>query len=346
MGDSEAAIVSVQQVFGSSMKLPEETEVIADSTDTAADQQQADVEGFYRKEYKLQKKSVTLKQDREAKTAQGFPFMKLPPEVRNMVYKEVLEDTSIINLIALGDTKKVREVRGKPALLRYDPEMPPVTPYSQGQSDRLMLLRASKAIHDEAYPVYYGRNTFFCRGFSALRGFLGTLKPEYRRSIRSLSFYVWGDPAAKSIRLLQGCVSLQYLHIDCTTVRLWDDLKSDSVIPGYNELLKLRGIRSLQIRRPVKAGFYRLGGQPYRTIRPADTHAYWEEIIEELQVLKQPRSEAMVRRQDWKDFPLENTKRTVYGRANVQTRSERAIADQDRGKEYFQNDGWTDRVEE
>ncbi|KAI4216450.1 MAG: hypothetical protein LQ349_009101 [Xanthoria aureola] len=333
MADPETDIVSAQQAISSSTKPPEETGIIADSADDAADQRQADVKMFYRKEYKLQSKSVTLKQDREAKTAQGFPFMKLPPEVRNMIYKEVLEDTSIINLIALGDTKKVREVRGKPVLLRYDPEMPPVTPYSQGQFDPLLLLRASKAIHDEAYPVYYGRNTFFCRGLAALRGFLGRLKREYRRSIRSLGFDMWGDPAAKSIRLLQGCVSLQDLHIDCRGVRLWDNLRSDSVLPGYNELLKLRGIRSLQILRPVKDDIYRLGSQTYRIILPADTHEYWEEIIEDLQVLKQPRSEAMVRRQDWKDFPLENTKRTVYGKANVQTRSERAIADQDRGKE-------------
>ena len=333
MSDPGTAIVSVQQVFGSSMKLLAETGVIADSADVAADQQQADVEGFYRKEYKLQTKSVILKQDREAKTAQGFPFMKLPPEVRNMIYREFLEDTSIINLIALGDPKKVREVSGKPVLSRYDPGMPPVIPYSQGQFDPLLLLRASKAIHDEAYPVYYGRNTFFCRGFAALRGFLGRLKREYRRNIRTLGFDMWGNPAAKSIRLLQGCASLQYLHIDCRGVRLWDNLRSDSVLPGYTELLKLRGIRSLQILRPVKNDIYRLGSQTYRILRPADTDAYWEQIIEDLQVLQQPRSEAMVRRQDCKDFPLENTKRTVYGKANVQTRSERAIADQDRGKE-------------
>ncbi|KAI4099401.1 MAG: hypothetical protein LQ339_005993 [Xanthoria mediterranea] len=317
MGDPETAIVSVKQVFGSSMKLLEETGVIADRTDVAADQQQADVEVLHGNEYKFYSKSVPLEQDREAKTAQGFPFMKLPPELRNMVYKEVLANPGIIDVGELSDCYPRSS-------------LPQIETWGDPPGNTCQLLRASKAIHDEAYPVYFGRNIFACWSFPALRGFLGRLKREYRRSIRSISFDFWGNFAAKTIRLLQGCISLQYLHIDFTRVRLLWDTPTSASVPGLNELMKIRGIRSLHISRRPNYTTHRLGT---RTIGPAEIDAYWGKVIEDLQVLEQPRSEAMVRRQDWKEFPLENTKRTVYGRANVQTRSERAIADQDRGKE-------------
>ena len=317
MSDPGTAIVSVQQAISSSMKPPEETGVIANSTDAAADQQQADVEVLHVNEYKFYSKSVPLEQDREAKTAQGFPFMKLPPELRNMVYKEVLANPDIIIIDELSDCYP-------------GSSLPRIETWNDPPGNTCQLLRASKAIHDEAYPVYFGRNTFACWNFPALRGFLGRLKREYRRSIRSISFAFWGSFPAKTIRLLQGCVSLQYLHIDFTTVRLLWDTPTTVIIPGLNELMKIRGIRSLEISRRPNYTTYLVRT---RFIGPAEIDEYWGKVIDDLQVLKQPRSEAMVRRQDWKDFPMENTKRTVYGRANVQTRSERAIADQDRGKE-------------
>ncbi|KAI4249581.1 MAG: hypothetical protein L6R42_008923 [Xanthoria sp. 1 TBL-2021] len=260
---------------------------------------------------------VIHKYDRPAKTAQGFPFMELPPEVRNMVYKEVLKAPWIIDIDAWWNSYPRCSL---PQLVTED--------YSPGESCR--LLRVSKAIHNEAYPVYFGCNTFSCNGFRALRGFLSKLKREYSRSIRSPTFEFWGESPAKAIRLLQGCVSLQYLQIDFTIKTLFEyrSRKSDSLtLPGFNDLIKIRGIRRLRINRPKIE---------------TNKDAYWETIldkfdfesfIEGLQVLKRPRSEAMVRRQDRKDFPPEKAKRTVYGKANVKTRSERAIADGDKGED-------------
>lgn len=58
----------------------------------------------------------------------------------------------------------------------------------------------------------------------------------------------------------------------------------------------------------------------------------WQELLEALQVLKQPYSEAAIRRQDKKDYPPEKAKRTVFGRANVVTRAETRLASESETK--------------
>lgn len=228
MNDSEAAIGSAQQVISSSMKQLEETGVIADITAVAADQQHADLQMIHHKGYKVLGSSVTLKHDRPAKTAEVFPFMKLPPEVRNMIYKEVLVASKDIHMQVAWYSYPRSAYDG----LRTMNHSPRRT---------CRLLRISKAVYYEAFPIYFGCNTFYCDGVEALGEFLSKLKKEYRRNIRSLSFHFVGNSPAKSIRLLQGCVSLKSLEIGVTLRMLSDHglRKPESLkwLPGLNDLM-------------------------------------------------------------------------------------------------------------
>ncbi|KAL9011494.1 MAG: hypothetical protein Q9180_009188 [Flavoplaca navasiana] len=90
-------------------------------------------------------------------------------------------------------------------------------------------------------------------------------------------------------------------------------------LPGLGDLLKVRGIQELDIIVP--------SALPHSRYYSFNDEMSPESFIKDLQVLKLPRSAASLRRQDEKDFPPEKARRTVFGKANVMTRSEKAMID-------------------
>ncbi|KAL8959580.1 MAG: hypothetical protein Q9193_003585 [Seirophora villosa] len=211
-----------------------------------------------------------------------FPFMKLPSEIRVMIYKEVLVAPSEVAVhyrswwilhTTIEDHAGDEEFHS-PALT-------------------CRIFRVSKTIYAEAMPIYFGCNTFAFVSLDIL-SVLNKLKPDFRRSIRSLSINFWGLTPAKTIR----CWKNEFLPL----------LKAH----GVNDLLKLRGIEELKVEN---ASHYAM----------EDFIKGWEAFVGALQVLKQPRNAVTLRRQDRKDYPPEKAKRTVFGKTNVTTRSERVL---------------------
>ncbi|KAL8669760.1 MAG: hypothetical protein Q9168_005665 [Polycauliona sp. 1 TL-2023] len=250
--------------------------------------------------------------DRPSREAAYFPFMKLSGELRNKVYEELLVVPNAISLTAWEGP--------------FTPNRLHLSNNSlQAQRPSCAILQVSKLIHSEAFPILYGCNTFHCNSVEALNLLLSK-KTEYRRSIRSLSFETSGFAPARSIKLLHGCTSLQTLKIHLSLDLVFDDygLRSPHAIrrlPGLSDLLKLRGIREVEVVEP--ANLHPIYFAALR--RRVDPDA----LTQQLQVLKRPKSAAMVRRQDDKDYPPEKAKRTVFGKANVKTRSERALEDKE-----------------
>ncbi|KAL8989966.1 MAG: hypothetical protein Q9169_008239 [Polycauliona sp. 2 TL-2023] len=243
---------------------------------------------------------TTVQHDQSSKAAGVFPFMKLSPELRNMVYKEVLVEPKDV-LLTVGH--------------EYDP--PHVLAFNPPQPSG--LLQVSKQIYNEASPIYYRGNTFDCHSVGALHAFLSKLSIENRRSIRSLSFGFFGYAPAKSMKLLQGCTSLKSLKVVIPHYMMNDYGREmpDGLrdLPGLRDFLKIRGIQELDASRAPNCNYWE--------------HMDPEALIEELQVVKLPKTAAMIGRQDLKDYPPERAKRTVYGKANVKTRSERALEDKE-----------------
>ncbi|KAL8650467.1 MAG: hypothetical protein Q9210_003808 [Variospora velana] len=240
----------------------------------------------------------------ESLPVKPFPFMKLPPEIRVMVYKEVLVAPSEVAVHYRVWWILHTTIEDRAGDDEY--HSPALT---------CRIFRASKTLYAEAMPIYFGCNTFSFASLDVL-SLLDKLKPDYRRNIRSMSINFWGYTPAKSVKLLQGCISLRrlVLRVGYRTIRCW---KNESFLPllksqGVNDLLKLRGIEELKVENANHSAMQ-------------DIIKGWTPFVEGLQVLKQPRKAITLRRQDKKDYPPAKAKRTVFGKTNVKTRSERLL---------------------
>ncbi|KAL8892244.1 MAG: hypothetical protein Q9192_005641 [Flavoplaca navasiana] len=317
---SRAAIGRAQREGCGSIEGLEETEVIADSISRSEDLQHDNLELMNDKENKIPSRGNTLQAN--IKSEKSFPFMKLPPEIRNTIYEMALfvHEPVCIDLVWPGSDwyRRPSGVRGGLRTTRHSPR------------ETCQLLLVCKDVYLEASHLYFRNNIFYCYGVGSLGEFLTKLTIQQLRNIRSLSFHFSdGHAPAKAMRLLQGCVSLRDLTISFTRYTLHEFglrmPESLQRLPGLGDLLKVRGIQELQIIVP--------SALPYSRYYSFNDEVSPESFIKDLQVLKLPRSAASLRRQDEKDFPPGKAKRTVFGKANVMTRSEKALIDWNEGEQ-------------
>ncbi|KAL8840388.1 MAG: hypothetical protein Q9176_003881 [Flavoplaca citrina] len=300
MNGYRVAIGIAQRVSSSSIVGLEKTKVTTDSTSGSEDLQHGDLEMIHDKENEVSSTGNTLQAD--FRSEKSFPFMKLPPEIRNTIYEMALWE------LVSPSQRRARRASDQQALTSRN--MPAVAALQR------CLLRGLSLIFSQQYLLLLRRGRS-CE-------FLTKLTIQQRRNIRSLSFHFSdGLAPAKAMRLLRGCVSLRDLTISFTRstlhefgLRMPESLKR---LPGLGDLLKVRGIQELQIIVPLAL--------PYSRYYSFNGEVSPESFIKDLQVLKLPRSAASLRRQDEKDFPPEKAGRTVFGKANVITRSEKAMID-------------------
>lgn len=248
-----------------------------------------------------------------------FPFMKLPLELRAEVYKQ--------HLIMAGTIASIGRVYPHPHLrihLRnycgiHEP------PHHEDQNIDLSVRRlwaVSKTIYYEAIPVFFRYNDFDFETLDLVLQFLSQIGPTSRRNISSMSFNYTGKAPAKAIRLLKECVGLRSLAIrishDITSVipfRAFSYTYDLMRVWGMKDLLKIRGIETLEIKQEPPQ---------YPSTAYDAIHAKIPVFEAALQVLKQPHNPAHLTRQEKKDYPLKAT-RTVFGMANVKTRTEKKL---------------------
>ncbi|KAL8770740.1 MAG: hypothetical protein Q9209_003607 [Squamulea sp. 1 TL-2023] len=242
----------------------------------------------------------------------AFPFMRLPPELRRMVYQELLVIPWPITV-----SRPYSFWHPRPHLASITADDGRLRDYCPLAT--CLILQACKVLHTEATPIYFGANTFNLEDLDALSFFLTKLKPESRRSITSLIVRYEGGHPARSMKLLRGCVSLRHLSLDCTwgTIR-YGDFPWYSIY-GLNDLLRLRGIQKLVIQKPKVSEDVIF----FTQARWEKYWGNWQEFVQALEILKQPYTHAAIRQQDRKDYPPEKARRTFFGRANVVTRAEK-----------------------
>ncbi|KAL9098591.1 MAG: hypothetical protein Q9163_005779 [Psora crenata] len=236
-----------------------------------------------------------------------FPFMRLPLEIRTMIYKECLIMPVPIQIYGHGNAMISRD--------RRSPQWS--NPICATALCR--LFQVSKAIYRESMPIYFRYNEFSFSSLSPVYYFLHSLAPDARRTISSISLTYGGTREALAARALRTCLGLRHLTI------VFDSWSMASARPtsgpcsllhlnGLRDLLRIRGLQTLEVHR-------KLDHYP-------DSHGSFRDFpafVEALQVLKRPRAKAQFTRQDKKDYPQKAT-RTVLGRANVRTRMERKAA--------------------
>lgn len=237
-----------------------------------------------------------------------FPFMKLPLEIRTMVYKELLVLDNPINFmwyVGYSGPRRCQLAAGVKIDKRFVIPRPALEQICG-------LLRTSSAIHEESFRIMFGYNTFHFDELDMFESFVSKLRPDYRRSIARMTLCYFGRAPARAMKLLRECVGLRSLSIilDCMTVyhmpyNKGTGFRDIKKLHGMNDLLKVRGIRNLQIT---------LKAMPER----------FSVFNSAVQVLKEPHSDVWLRRQEAKDYPQKAT-RTIFGKANVMTRTEKKV---------------------
>lgn len=212
-----------------------------------------------------------------ANSKTAFPFMKLPPEVRNLIYEELI----IVFLPFV-----ITVIRLNPRILGMETLDPgeSMSPMSRPHPI-FALFRVSKQTRQEAISVYFGGNRFNAADSDELARFLGQIGPEARNAIREVSIrYRTGKSAGKAFKLLAGCGSLRKLHftIDSTAVAYGPGnfiplLKR----PGIPTLLKVRGIEELNAEVKLQGHGLAHSDEPLENDKEGFLHA--------LQILKEPR---------------------------------------------------------
>ncbi|KAI4933027.1 hypothetical protein J4E85_003430 [Alternaria conjuncta] len=150
-----------------------------------------------------------------------FPFLKLPAEIRNIIYEYTLTDPSGINLVGVFKHKR-RNVERISAKLQAElsegsswsdaQRMNNGIRRAQEESAPLVtsLLAVSKQIHQEGVDILYGKNEFIFTDSFALYNFMINLGPNRSKSLRTLRILGW----------LHGRAMKAYNH-SCFAALVW-----------------------------------------------------------------------------------------------------------------------------
>ncbi|KAL9588650.1 MAG: hypothetical protein Q9203_002544 [Teloschistes exilis] len=279
--------ISRQNSPGAAADLKLTDEIMSSLSTTLADCKNGEQEKSQAKRI-ADKASSSDHEKPEAAPEVPFPFMKLPMEIRSMIYQDVLQQAEDIR------------VEGFLSRLSCD--------HAVATHCRIFLV--SKAFYQEAMPIYFGCNTFDFVCTAVLHYVVRNLSVVYRRQFRSIKISWDRYDCSGAAKFLQGCVSLRRLNIQFQGSLFRWCLIPDQIKPwGVGELLKVRGIIDLELN-----------------ISHWDHYPkHYKELVEKLQVLKQPYSVAALRRREKIDYPPKKAQRRVFGKANVVTRSERKM---------------------
>lgn len=209
-----------------------------------------------------------------------FPFMRLPPELRNMVYKELLVQPGMICIQFRGcpPGESVQRADGRGSDHCID-----VKALRQ-------LLWTSKTIYQEAAPFYFGSNHFRFQCLGTLTKCLQRLRPDSRRLLRRITVSFSNSTPARAMKLLGTCVSLSELTLEMCLGTAWSSRRKQDgrmQFNGLNDLLKIRGLDKFTVDTTHM--------EPYRE---EGHNIFFDEkgLADVLEVLKEPRNPAKLRR--------------------------------------------------
>lgn len=238
-----------------------------------------------------------------------FPFMKLPPELRVMVYnyhffQPIEHSTSLC--LATVQHSEVAECKPGGPVCRF------ASVNNRVHIGNLWV--TSKEIYHEAMPIFFSTHCFQFGSLETLGHFLTTIPHYHRQYITKLRFDYFKTSKTKSfdvqqtIRLLSECPNLVELAMGLSADNLF---RSDRNI-GPKTLLQIRGIESLEIRF--------IGLNTHVVDLP---ERFATRLTERISVLKEPYSPAETKRREAKGISKETVPRTCFDGSEKETRAAR-----------------------
>ena len=270
---------------------------------------------------------VALTSDRPKVPDQPFRLMDLPLELRSMIFRQflVMPGPVLFSRLAykqMAPFARSGSVRVEDLRRRTYEDEEYIESAMIRQSSLLNIFSASKTIYRETVPLYFGCNEFDFYSLDYMDQFLGKIGAEYRWQIASITVDYDGKAPAKAVKRLTECVGLRRLTLNITTHsfgRIDPRTPNEARLVGMNDLLRIRGLDRIDLKT--------VGGKyVYFTTKLFLVESLADSLREHLEVLKLPRDPKQLKRQERKDFPTKS-KRTVFGAANVVTRSEKQLQD-------------------
>ncbi|KAL8851953.1 MAG: hypothetical protein Q9221_003164 [Calogaya cf. arnoldii] len=260
--------------------------------------------------------SIACKKARSAIPAKqtSFPFMKLPIELRLMVYNyhffQMVEHSSgrcYATYSPVGVNETVCASTGPICFLGIT---------NKGVHPGSLWL-ASKTIYHEAMPIYFRNYRFHFTWFEDLNRFLTTIPYCHRQHITKISFgyrrhaKTRNFDIRRAFSLLSECPNLVELAIGVLSPELHRD-----TTPGLKTLLQTRGISLLEINY-VDWDYIERSAQDIqeRLVTP---------LAQRLSVLKEPYSPAEMKRRNARGIAKGTTiLRTCFDGSETETRAAR-----------------------
>lgn len=178
--------------------------------------------------------------------------MKLPPEIRKLIWELVLPRRERIHV-------HYKELQG---------QVDPPSPYELWRTERsLSILRVSKEVHNEVAALFYQTFSFCFDGLRTLKLVLERTRLRNRRDIRHLTVLIESKRSMTGVmRLVQQC-DLHSLTLYLGNVLAYDEGSPPlPLLPTMSQLQSIRGfdvLMGLKFRNLTSVTVNRHPGRPH-----------------------------------------------------------------------------------
>lgn len=150
------------------------------------------------------------------KPAKAFPFLRLPENIRQIVYKVYFAANGIIGKeIVLEGRRTNKDIYAKS--------------YSEGSKNRVALLAASNSIYDEAVPVLYN-HALKLESTTAVVDFMAQCRASMKTRLQDVEIKNWVKTQSRiAMHNLSNAVNIRRLHIDAGVSSDGDPVKAAKV---------------------------------------------------------------------------------------------------------------------
>ncbi|KAL9002919.1 MAG: hypothetical protein Q9188_004174 [Gyalolechia gomerana] len=170
----------------------------------------------------------------------SFPLLKLPPELRMMVYKyHFSQKPDHLNAIYCATPKTCGVGQFTCGSAHVNDDVP-----------LQMLWVSCKTVYYEAMPIFFSTRKFKFENIERLGEFLTTIGPYHRQHLTSIGFHYEkaGTTEAfdvnEAFRLLGECPNLKRLSIHIHSHYIG---RKKAALAGFSTLLRIRGVENLEL---------------------------------------------------------------------------------------------------